>query len=174
MLPSVRRLPLYLIAASVFTLSIFSIKPAFTANSTVAGTASATIVGALAITAVGNPVLDFGSFAPGNANGTVTVSAVANNRTSSGVTLLGTSFQPALFHVTGGTAGANAYYSLPASVTVSLPGTVNRMTVDLISAYPPTLPDGTAYVAVGGTLHVAANQAAGSYVSAPFEVSAYY
>lgn len=114
--------------------------------------------------------LVFGSFAPGAASGTVTIST-SGDRTATGVTLVGTAAGAAQFNVTG-TAGLN--YGITLSGTTLTSG-ANNMTFAPVSdltgagatsgtADRGTLSaGGTQTIYVGGVLTVAANQAEGEY-----------
>jgi len=146
--------------------------------------ATATIITPIAIS--NDVVLDFGAIVASGALGTVTM-APDNTRTAGGGSTLHTSDvgSAAEFSVSG---QANFTYSitLPVGATTISDGGVNTMTVDTWVSSPTVLAGGTLdgtgnqTLRVGGTLNVAANQAAGPYSSesaggsGPFTVTVNY
>ena len=145
------------------------------ANATAA--ASATIVAPIAIAK--NVDMNFGGIVPSATAGSVVLSAAASpSRTPTNVTLptaLTGTVTSAKFTVTGGSGSA---YS------VTLPGTASTLTATggatmtvatFTSSNTGTLTGGSDILYVGGTLSVAANQAAGTYTtSTPFSVTVNY
>jgi hypothetical protein len=135
--------------------------------------ANATIIAPIAIS--NSDALDFGDVVPGTSLGTV-VMATAGTRSATGGTTLGSVNVggAADFTVTG--ADGYAYsITLPSSITLS-DGGVNTMSVDTFTSNPSgtgTLTGGSQALAVGATLHVGANQVAGSY-SGSFDVTVTY
>jgi hypothetical protein len=137
------------------------------------GTASAEIVSAITIT---NTVgLQFGQIAPSASPGTVTIATSGVRTSTGGVTLAGlATVSAAGFDVTG--APDNTYtITITSSTTITLGG--NSMTVDTFESAPDTTgtlsAGGTDVILVGATLHVGANQAAGSYTGT-FDVTVAY
>ena len=131
-------------------------------------TASGTVVAPIAITAATN--LAFGSFAPG-AGGTVTVDT-GGARAASGPILMAGASSAAKFDITG---QAGLTYSIAHSGSTSLSNGTDTMTLTKFSdlagvngtsgnVTAGTLSgSGAQSLYVGGTLTVAANQAAGLY-----------
>lgn len=145
------------LGAAALVLAAFGVSgSAFAAS--VNGTANATVLTPIAI-AAGN-TLEFGSFA-GNGAGTVVVSE-AGARTATGSVLLipGGTIRQGTFTVTG-TGNATFAVTYPGSVNLS--NGTETMALQVAGAATGTLASGTATVNVGGTLTVAAAQAAGSY-----------
>jgi hypothetical protein len=117
-------------------------------------------------TLANNTPLAFGSVIAGPTPGTVTISTAGVRTTAGGVVAYGAAgYNAATFTLTVW-AGPNRNYRviLPANTTLTGPGT--PMTVDTFTSNPSS---GTATlwvavpISVGATLHVGANQAAGSY-----------
>jgi len=118
--------------------------------------------------------LDFGTIAPSDANGRVTINARTGNRTgNANVTLIGTDGQRGLFTIT---AEPRTVVTLSGGSFVQLDGpagqqmVMNRLRVNRNNGGQRTLPrdynipgSGTMSVGFGGRLRVNANQAAGSY-----------
>jgi hypothetical protein len=162
--------------ALALTIFGFSTTDTF-AQKTATATASATIVTPIAITK--NQDLMFGIFASGSTLGTVVVPTTGSRTQTGGVVLpngIITTVQPATFTVTG-QASYNYAITLPSSHTISN-GTV-FMTVDNFihnaTATPQLSGAGSQTFSVGATLNVAADQAAGSYLSVtPFVVQVVY
>lgn len=142
---------------------------------TAAATGTATLVAPLSV--VRTDDLDFGSLVASGTAGTATINASTDARTTAGgVTPAGGS--PMAAHFTAaGRIGAIALIALPAAITVTRGGGSETMTITSISSNGATLRlfPGTATidVAVGGTLNVAANQAAGNYTGT-FVVNVFY
>ena len=150
---------------AVLGLALITVTGAQATVSGASATASATadIIAPIAIINISGSTLAFGQIVP-VAAGTVTV-ATDGTRTFSGVQIVPASpTTAAQFQVTG---NPNNTFSitLPASTTISS-GT-NNMTVDAFTSNPTstgTLDNtGNKTLNVGGTLHVAANQAIGHY-----------
>jgi hypothetical protein len=129
--------------------------------------ASATIVTPIAITTTTN--LDFGTVSPSSTLGTV---VIANNgtrtKTGGAVLVTGGSSSQAVLSVSG-QSGLTYDITLPTSVSLSDGGahsmTVDTFTTDLKTDGTQSLADGGDTMNVGATLHVAADQAAGSYTN---------
>lgn len=154
----------------------FAIAIALTAISTVAnaqnqitstnGTAGANIVTPIAIEQTRG--IQFGTIAPGTADGTVTLTHAANTVvTSSGVSLLANTDTrtSGLFKISG---AANQKFNIVMDGTVTLNSeegnsmTAN-LTKDLGNSGNALGASGVAQLIVGGTLNVAAGQATGDY-----------
>ena len=141
------------------------------------GTADAKAEIVVAISILKTHDLDFGQVVAGSSDGTVVMSP-SGTRTPSGGAELGNAGTAgaASFTVTG---AANATYSigLPSSAVILDDGASHTMTLDTFTSDPtPTgLLDGsgTQTLNVGGTLHVLALQAAGTY-SHLFDVTVAY
>jgi hypothetical protein len=139
---------------------------------TATGDATATVIEPITITKTAN--LRFGKLA-GGAGGTVVVSS-AGSRTKSGGVFLSPSDTggAASFDVTG---EPNATYSITLPTSVSLVSGSNSMSLDTftsdLGATGTLSALGAQTMNVGGTLTVAANQAAGSYAGS-FNVSVDY
>lgn len=134
-----------------------------TGNAT--ATAGATIVSPLRISKTRN--LEFGTIvANASEAGTVTL-ATTNEATSeaSGVTMApGSTSYTAIFTINGD-ANRTFKITMPATVTLAGPG-IATMDITLaknLNATNNALTDGTSTLYVGGSLAVAANQAAGAY-----------
>lgn len=135
---------------------------------TTTATAKARILAPLTIANTSD--LDFGTIVSGTGASTVAVSSAGAVSCGTGLTCLGTT-SAANFNL-GGTSGANVTISVPASV--NLTSGANSMTATLASsAASLTLGASGGSFQVGGTLSVAANQAAGSYTGT-FTVTANY
>jgi Mat/Ecp fimbriae major subunit len=130
--------------------------------------ASAVILTPVTVTKTAD--LDFGTIAIGSGGGNVAVAASDNRSCDTGLVCSGTTTS-AKFSVSGVT-GQVVGVSVPASM--SLTSGANTMTATL-SGTPAslTLAAGANAVAVGGSLAVAGNQAAGSY-SGSFTVTVNY
>jgi hypothetical protein len=137
------------------------------ANSVSAG-ASVEIAAPIAITQ--DTALAFGNIGPSAASGTVTISTAGAKSVTGGVTDLGGSAAAGEFTVTGA-SGASYSVTVPASVSLTGPGTA--MTATLTDDASGTLTGGSETFNVGATLSVGANQATGSY-SGTYTVSVDY
>lgn len=150
------------------------------------GTATATIGGAIAITQIpaGSGVtgvgpggnLAFGYIIPSGSAGTVVISTTGSP-TYTNVTGTGALTRGAAQFQAEGVANATYTVAVSSSAAISdgaLP-VAHTMTVDNFtkSAISPLGADGKATFTVGGTLNVAASQAAGSYTGT-FDVTATY
>lgn len=153
-------------AAAAFAMVVMTfvgVSGAAAATATSAG--SATLVAPLSL--VKTEDLDFGSLIASGTAGTATVNASTDARTTAGgVTSAGGT--PMAAHFTAaGRVGALALIALPAAIVVTRGGGIETMTITSLSSNGATirvLPlTGTIDVAVGGTLNVAPNQAAGAY-----------
>ncbi|MGA7617406.1 MAG: DUF4402 domain-containing protein [Thermoanaerobaculia bacterium] len=128
------------------------------------------------LTVVKTADLDFGDILAPTASGTVTVSPAGTRAASGTIVLVGGTIGAAAFNVSdSGKGNRHFWVGLPASTTIS--NGASSMTVDtfqsnLLASYPlcgsgappgqcPTAPY---TIQVGATLHVNANQPAGTYV----------
>jgi hypothetical protein len=141
----------------------------------------AVIVSTLSI--ANNNNMDFGSLMATAAGGSAVLSASSANAISG--TILpqtGNVAKAAKFTITG--AGGSPKITFPATVPLTGPGTAMSLalncridggTTDLVSA-TTAIPfiAGSATVYMGGTLTVGANQTAGNYQSADFQVTVAY
>lgn len=145
-----------LLAAVFATVSTLSVSAT---AATATGNASANVLTPIAIAQ--GTALNFGTFA-GNGAGTVVMTA-AGVRSATGSVLLTSGVTPsaASFTVTG-TGSATFGVTYPASFNVTN-GTGGTMPVTVTGAATGTLVSGTVALPVGGTITVAANQAAGAY-----------
>lgn len=145
---------------------------AFSASSfaqvSASASATATIVSPIAISKTVD--MNFGNVAVSAVAGTVILPPSGPRTTGGGVTLPATTgtVTAASFTVTGTPAYTYAI-TLPAAATTISQG-ANTMTVDTWTSTPTVaagglLTGGTQTLLVGGTLHVAAGQASGTYVS---------
>jgi len=146
-------------------------------TSSATASASATIITPISISKTID--MNFGNIAVGASLGTVVLATDGSRTKTGGVTLPATTGSPAAasFAVTG--QGSYTYaITLPASATTITDGSSHNMTVDTWVSNPATtgtLSSGAQTLLVGATLHVAANQATGSYTSAtPFTVTVNY
>jgi hypothetical protein len=153
-----------------FALAIFMVGFAANTFAQVSATAPAlaTIVSPIAISKTVD--MNFGNVAASAAPGTVDLAPGGGRSVLGGVTLPATTgtVTAASFTVTG-QAGFTYSITLPAGATTIGDGATHAMTVDTWTSNPTptgTLTGGTSTLTVGGRLHVAASQAAGSYSSA--------
>ena len=144
-----------LLATAVVALS--SLSSAAIAAS-INGNASATVLTPITVTQ--NTALSFGTLAA-NAAGSVTIST-AGGRTFSGVVVTPGGFAAGAFGITGST-GATFAITLGTPTALASGGNSMAFTV-ASSAATGTIALGVANFTVGGTLTVAAGQAAGSYI----------
>lgn len=152
-------------ALALVGLSLGAYASAAQNSATGTGTANARIITAISI--VPGTALNFGDIVPSAAAGTVAVST-AGVRTSAGGATLGsaTGVAAGAFTVSG---QANATYALtlPANGVVTVTSGANSMGVNSFVSNPSgtgTLSaGGSQALAVGATLSVGINQAAGSY-----------
>ena len=138
-------------------------------------TASATIVSPIAIVNAGN--LNFGNVATSNALGTVTIDPAGTRSSLGGVTLPATVGTVGAAHFT--VSGTTDYtYSISAIAPIQVDfGAFNMVVDNFVTTPTPTgkLTGGSETINVGATLHVAANQNPGLYVSTvPFKVTVNY
>lgn len=148
------------------------------AQVTATATAAATIVTPIAISKTTD--MNFGNIAVNASLGTVALPAAAApvRTVTGGCTLPSTAgtVTAAAFTVTGQT-GYTYAITLPASASLTGPGPA--MTADTFVSSPTVaaggvLTGGTQTLYVGATLHVAASQTAGAYISAAFNVTVNY
>jgi hypothetical protein len=154
-----------LILATVLLLTVSALS---FAQPTVSATATATgtIIAPIAISKTAD--MNFGNIVSGAALGTVVLTPAGVRSKTGGVFLPGTAgtVAAASFTVTGA-IGFTYAITLPAAATTVTSGG-NTMTVDTWTSTPTgtgTLAGGTQTLNVGGTLHVGASQAAGTYIS---------
>jgi hypothetical protein len=160
-----------------FAVIFTGITTAAIAQVSATATATATIVGPIGITNTAN--MNFGNVAVSAVAGTVVMTPAAVRSVTGGCTLpaITGTVAAGAFNVTG--AAAYTYViTLPAAATTITSGG-NTMTVDTWTSTPSgtgTLSaGGSQALTVGGTLHVGASQAAGTYVSGtPFTVTVNY
>ncbi len=165
---------LILVAVLLLTVSALSFAQP---NVSATATATGTIIAPIAIAK--NVDMNFGNIVAGAAIGTVVLVPAGTRSATGGAflpsTLPGT-VTAASFTVTGSTTYTYAI-TLPAAATTVTSG-ANTMTVDTWTSTPTVtgiLTGGTQTLTVGGTLHVGASQAAGTYLSAtPFTVTVAY
>jgi hypothetical protein len=139
-------------------------------------TGNATVVTIRPMTLVKTDDLDFGSLIPSGSAGTVVINASTDVRTTTGgVSVAGGT--PAAARFTGtGVLNLAAFITLPTSITLTRTGGTQTMTVGSITTNGSTtrlFTGAVVDVRVGGTLSVAANQAAGDYVGT-FSVTVVY
>ena len=167
-----------LILGALF-LTIFAASNAYGqgANSASAtANAKARVISPITLAVAGVTELNFGDVVPSTVTaGTVSLTA-AGIRTAAGGVTLGSSTAVAVptFNV-GGQANATYAITLPAGASTLTSG-ANTMTVDTFTGSKATgtlSAGGADSFTVGGTLHVAANQAAGSYAGT-FSVTVTY
>ncbi len=129
--------------------------------------ASANVAGGISVARTKD--LDFASLLSGITAGSVTVSSSGTRSTTGGASAVGGGFTPASFQVS--ITQGNPHYSIQLPVgSVTLSGTGGSMLVDTFESTPggPGFVGfapgaGFQVMTVGATLHVPANQAAGSY-----------
>jgi hypothetical protein len=110
--------------------------------------------------------LNFGSLISSPAAGTETVSSAGAVATTGGTIAFGNSAAPASFTISLDEGKTDYSILLPSSATLT--GTGASMRVDAFESTPPSggrikAKKGPQTMTVGATLHVGANQAAGSY-----------
>ncbi len=158
---------------SLAALALVALGPSHARADTATATASAEVAQAIQVAV--NTNMDFGRLAPTGTAGTVDL-ATDGSRTATNVDLLGGgTVSAAVFDVTG---AANEAYSitLPASTTLA-DGAGNSMSVDTFAHDAGSSPSlngaGSDQFNVGATLHVGANQTAGTYTGT-FDVTVSY
>jgi Mat/Ecp fimbriae major subunit len=163
-------------AAIVFALGLVMSPATSAVGASTSGTSNATIVSPLSINVI-NPFLAFGQVVPSASPGTVVITANSGGGTTRTATG-GASVQPGPFGASvffvSGESGSPVTVVLPTSIFVN--SGANTMTVDTFQSNPPSpynQPASGQFLSVGGTLHVAANQAPGAY-SGTFDVSVNY
>jgi Mat/Ecp fimbriae major subunit len=134
-------------------------------------TATAEVDIIAAVTLTQDAGLDFGVVASSAAAGTVTLPTGSNTRVCTGVTCVGVA-QRGQFTVSNATTGYNVGITVPASTSLTGPGTA--MSLALVPSSTGFTSTGAPVVFyVGGTLSVGAGQVAGTY-SGTYNVSADY
>lgn len=147
------------------------------AQETASATATATIVTPISITKTTD--MNFGNIAVQSAaGGTVVLSPVGGRTATGSVTLpVNNGTVTAATFTIGGSGNYSFSITLPSSELTITSG-ANTMTVDEFTSNPSgvgTLVAGALTLSVGATLHVAAAQPAGTYVSiVPFDVTVNY
>jgi hypothetical protein len=153
--------------------ALFSINQAFGASTT--GSAGVKIFQALTIEP--DTALNFGSIAPGSTDGTITLSAdaVTAPNVTGGITIVTGSTNSAGKFIVSGETDATYILDTIGDITLALVGgSGTTMTVsDVTTSAGRTLTNGTNDLFIGGTLNVAANQAAGVYAGI-YNVTANY
>src|ERR1700690_1130854 len=119
--------------------------------------------------------LNFGDVVASGSLGTVVMTYGGARSATGGTTLGNTTGAAAAAFSVSGVSGSTYAISLPGSATTLSDGASHTMTVDTYvgSKTVGTLSGGADTFTVGGTLHVAASQVAGSY-TATFSVSVNY
>ena len=142
---------------------------------TATGTAKVNIISAVTLTETTQ--MDLGVVASSATAGTVVLPDSSNTRTcSGGVTCIGTAARGA-FEVSGAATGYVISYNVAASTSLTGPGAAMALTLDpsgtatSTGTFTATAAATTFYV--GGSLSVAANQAAGTYTGT-YAVTANY
>ncbi|MEO8431431.1 MAG: DUF4402 domain-containing protein [Acidobacteriota bacterium] len=129
------------------------------------GTANARIITAISITP--GTALNFGDVVPSGVVGTVSVDAAGVRTSAGGASLGGATGVAAGAFTINGQASATYAITLPANGVVTVTSGANSMAVNGFVSNPgPTgtlTAGGTQPLAVGATLSVGVNQAAGSY-----------
>ncbi len=142
------------------------------ASATTSASASARVLAKIQLAKVTD--LNFGDVVAGASLGTAVVDTAGARSSTGGVSLAAGTVSQASFTVTGEPSKSYTI-TVPASVTISSGG--NNMTVDSFTfspSSPATLPGGGSdTLNIGATLHVAANQATGSYTNT-FNVTVAY
>ena len=152
---------LIVVAILLLTVSALSLaQPNVSANAT----ASATIITPIAIAKTTD--MNFGNIVAGATPGTVIMTPAGARSISGGAFLPATigTVSAASFNVTGAVLFTYAI-TLPAG-SITITSGANNMTIDTWTSTPTgtgTLTGGAQTVTVGGTLHLAASQAAGTY-----------
>ena len=167
---------LFILFIAVAGFSVSSFAQTNSVNAT--ATSSATIITPLAIAK--NTDMNFGNVGVNASLGTVVLTPASTRSATGGVSVtaaMGGTVTAAKFTVTG--QGNYTYaITLPSGATTLSSGSSPDMTVDNWTSTPTptgTLSSGTQDLYVGGTLHVAASQPAGTYLSAtPFIVTVNY
>jgi hypothetical protein len=115
-----------------------------------------------------NADLRFGSLTVGGAAGTVVITPAGARSTTGSVAGIGAAFGAASFTVSVPSGNPHYTFTLPTSATLTDSGSAT-MTVDTFTSNPACCASQVAgssrteVLTVGATLHVGANQAAGSY-----------
>ena len=138
-------------------------------------TSTATIITPITLTKVND--MNFGNILVSGTLGTVVLTPASARSLTGGVSLASTGTVTAASFTVGG-SGSNTYaITLPTGATTLTSG-ANTMTCDTWTSIPSStgvLSSGSQTLNVGATLHVAANQATGTYVSGTaFTVSVDY
>ena len=142
--------------------------PLARAQSSAAGTVNSSAVLVRTLSVSSTTSLDFGTFAPGAAPGTVVMSAAGTRSATGGVTLVTTSEgSPSTVSMTG-TPSTSYSVTLPSSVlltasTGNATMTLNAFTTTLIGLQGTLSTAGIGSFGIGGTLTVAGSQAIATY-----------
>jgi hypothetical protein len=142
-------------------------------SASTSASASARVVAAIALS--NTAALNFGDVVAGGSLGTVVMTSAGARSATGGTTLGNTNSAAAAGFTVTGVSGSTYAISLPGSNITVGDGGGHSMTVDTWtgSKASGTLSSGTDTFTVGGTLHVAASQVAGSYTGT-FSVSVNY
>jgi hypothetical protein len=160
---------------AALVLGLLSAGSAFAQLNTASASANANARVVAAITLNKTADLNFGDVVAGGTLGTVVMSTVGARTVTGGTTLGNANGAAVAAFTVGGVASATYAISLPSGATTISSGG-NNMTVDTWTGSKATgtlSAGGSDNFTVGGTLHVAANQAAGSYTGT-FSVSVNY
>ncbi len=163
-----KKLFILLIAVAGFGVSSYG-------QASATATSTATIITPITLTKVNN--MNFGNILVSGTLGTVVLTPASGRSLTGGVSLASTGTVTAASFTVGGD-GSNTYaITLPSGATTLTSG-ANTMTCDTWTSTPSStgvLSSGSQTLNVGATLHVAANQATGTYVSGTaFTVSVDY
>ena len=128
------------------------------------GTARAKIIQAATLTHE-TGALNFGTIIPGDSAGTVTLQAVESPTASDSVEIAGrvTADPVSSDHFTLANLDTATTYTISVPATATITSSTNNMTVDLTKSDTTVTGVASKVFYVGGTLHVGANQAVGSY-----------
>lgn len=128
------------------------------------GTAKAKIIQAATLTHE-DGALNFGTIIPSGSAGTVTLDAVASPTAHDSDEIAGrvTADPVSSDHFTLANLDTATTYTISVPPTATITSSTNNMTVDLTKSEPTVTGTASKVFYVGGTLHVGANQAVGSY-----------
>ncbi|WP_395327933.1 DUF4402 domain-containing protein [Novosphingobium sp. BL-8H] len=150
--------------ALVSALAVAAASPLFAGSAlaaTAQGTATATVIAPITLTHTSGAALAFGSFTAGT-GGTVAVNSAGVGSKTGGVVLVAGSTNTADAFTVGGDA-SRAFTIATTGSTVTSGSNSMSFTTAASSTTGSLSSSGAASFTVGGTLTVAANQAAGSY-----------
>jgi uncharacterized protein DUF4402 len=166
---------LSLVALAFVTIGLLAAATASAQNTaTTSANATARIITPISLTK--NTDMNFGDVVASGSLGTVILSTAAARSTTGGASLGSATGVTAGSFAVAGQPSATYAITLPASVTVD-DGATHTMTVDTFNSNPSGTGAlsgaGTQTLLVGATLHVGANQVAGSYTGS-FNVTVTY